>query len=85
MGGGGGWGGFVGTLVRRAAAGPGARPKEGPPPARGGLARGRELRGGGEPLQLEGGHILACGARLEPLLRAESTAFLDALGWQPRR
>jgi len=39
----------------------------------------------GEPLQLDAGHILACGKGLEGLLRAESTRFLDAAGWQPRR
>jgi len=47
----------------------------------GGVASGTR----GEPLKLDAGHILACGLQLEPLLKAESSAFLDALGWQPRR
>ncbi|MEN9797820.1 MAG: hypothetical protein RL653_1516 [Pseudomonadota bacterium] len=38
----------------------------------------------GEPLQLDAGHILACGKGLEAALRTESAAFLDALGWRPR-
>lgn len=38
----------------------------------------------GEPLQLTAGHILACNAPLEPILRVECQQFLTELNWKPR-